>query len=227
MPIVHDTSGRPLSRPFRLYLWCELIGLFFFVPLSLYWVRDYIPGLLIPTLVGMGVVCMVYLWRSKGFRTRSLFELSAVREQLPMIMRHLLIGVPLVSLLTWVFLPERFLAFMLERPQLWIMVMVLYPVFSVYPQELVYRAFFFHRYERLFVARPWLMIGINGLAFGVAHIFFGNWVAPVMTAIGGVIFAHTYYRSRSLLPVVIEHGIWGDFIFTIGLGWFFYSGSIS
>jgi hypothetical protein len=33
-------------------------------------------------------------------------------------------------------------------------------------------------------------------------------------------------KSGSALMAGIEHGIWGDFLFTVGIGWYFYSGSI-
>lgn len=33
---------------------------------------------------------------------------------------------------------------------MWALVIVLYPILSVYPQELIFRAFLFHRYAPLF-----------------------------------------------------------------------------
>jgi membrane protease YdiL (CAAX protease family) len=109
---------------------------------------------------------------------------------------------------------------------MWILVMVFYPLFSVYPQEIIFRAFFFHRYEKLFGNNSWLIIS-SGLSFGFVHLFFGNWIAVVLSCAGGIFFANTYSKTRSLLIVSMEHSIWGDFIFTIGLGIFFYSGAVS
>ena len=68
---------------------------------------------------------------------------------------------------------------------------------------------------------------MSGFCFGLAHLFFANWIAPVLTALGGVIFARTYSRSGSTMLVSVEHSLWGNFIFTIGLGWYFYAGAIS
>jgi uncharacterized protein len=45
-------------------------------------------------------------------------------------------------------------------------------------------------------------------------------------AFRGMLFACRYARAGSLVAPVIEHGLWGGFIFTIGMGWYFYSGSI-
>jgi membrane protease YdiL (CAAX protease family) len=67
---------------------------------------------------------------------------------------------------------------------------------------------------------------LNALSFGLSHLFYGNWVAPVLAFFGGLLFAWRYQTSRSLGTVVIEHALWGDFLFTTGIGWYFYSGAI-
>jgi membrane protease YdiL (CAAX protease family) len=103
--------------------------------------------------------------------------------------------------------------------------MILYPLLSVYPQELIFRTFFFHRYRQIF-RQSWVLILASGLSFGLAHLFFANWIAPTLTLLGGLQFARTYDRTNSTLQAAIEHGLWGDLIFTIGLGWYFYGGSI-
>jgi membrane protease YdiL (CAAX protease family) len=71
------------------------------------------------------------------------------------------------------------------------------------------------------------MILVSGISFGLAHLLYGNWVAPVMAGLGGVLFGYRYQRSRSLVAAGVEHGLWGNLLYTLGLGWFFYSGSIS
>ncbi len=103
--------------------------------------------------------------------------------------------------------------------------MVLYPLVSVYPQEIIFRAYFFHRYRLLF-PRPAVMILASGLCFGLVHVFFFNAWALTLSTVGGILFAWTYHRSGSILFSSIEHGLWGDFIFTVGLGMYFYSGAI-
>jgi membrane protease YdiL (CAAX protease family) len=65
----------------------------------------------------------------------------------------------------------------------------------------------------------------SALLFGTAHIFLGNFVAPVMSFFGGILFASTYARTRSLALVAIEHALYGDMIFTVGLGQYFYHGA--
>jgi len=102
--------------------------------------------------------------------------------------------------------------------------MLLYPLLSVYPQELIYRAFCFHRYQPLF-GSGWVMVLVSALAFGFVHIIFGNWLAVGLCVIGGFLFALTYESSGSLLLACLDHAIFGNFIFTVGLGRFFYHGS--
>jgi membrane protease YdiL (CAAX protease family) len=102
-----------------------------------------------------------------------------------------------------------------------------YPLFSVYPQGLIYRAFFFHRYRPLVEAcaplvRAWLLIVVSGATFALMHILFHNWIAVALTFPGGILFAVRYCNTRSLAVSSIEHALYGCFLFTIGLGQFFY-----
>ncbi len=62
----------------------------------------------------------------------------------------------------------------------------------------------------------------NAFLFSFSHIIFRNWLALALTFVGGFLFALTYKRSQSLLTVFIEHTLYGDFIFTVGIGQFFY-----
>jgi uncharacterized protein len=120
-------------------------------------------------------------------------------------------------------MPDRLFALAVERPGKWAKIMVLYPFTSVLAQELVYRAFFFHRYGPLFKSR-WTLIAVNALVFGFAHILFRNWVAVGATIIGGALFAWRYERTRSFWAVWVEHVLWGWLMFTVGLGVYFFTG---
>tara|TARA_Y100000588_G_C13721833_1_gene697629 strand:- start:57 stop:272 length:216 start_codon:yes stop_codon:yes gene_type:complete len=70
------------------------------------------------------------------------------------------------------------------------------------------------------------MVTMSALAFCIAHILFINWVAPVLGLAAGLIFALTYQKTKSLLLVSIEHGLYGDALFFVGLGWFFWGGAM-
>ncbi|RKE95135.1 CPBP family intramembrane glutamic endopeptidase [Ichthyenterobacterium magnum] len=105
----------------------------------------------------------------------------------------------------------------LYKPLLWIAILFVYSFFSVYPQELIYRTFFFQRYQSLFKSE-WLVIIVNATLFSLAHIFFKNTLVMFLTFIGGILFALTYKKTKSTLLVSIEHAIYGCWLFTVGMG---------
>lgn len=100
------------------------------------------------------------------------------------------------------------------------MVLVLYPILSVYPQGIVYRMFLMERYRPLF-PEAWLMILVSAVAFGFMHIVFRNPFAVVITFAGGLLFAWRYERTGSLLVSSVDHAIYGCLMFTVGLGQYF------
>jgi membrane protease YdiL (CAAX protease family) len=128
----------------------------------------------------------------------------------------------------WAWLKETHPTWLFEfprnRPHLWMMVMLAYPVASVATQEIVYRTFFFHRYGPLFAQRAGAAIALNGVLFGFAHIVVGQPFAVIATVLGGWLFAARYLETRSIWAVMIEHTLWGAFVFTIGLGRYFFTG---
>jgi membrane protease YdiL (CAAX protease family) len=131
---------------------------------------------------------------------------------------------PLIALATWLAFPHLFLELPRQRPLLWALIMVFYPLLSVWPQEMLYRFLLFHRFRDLF-GGDFALILASASAFGFAHIIFLNWIAIIMTAAGGLLFARDYARHRSLLLTCLEHSLYGCLIFTVGLGRFFYTGA--
>lgn len=118
-----------------------------------------------------------------------------------------------------IFRPELLLRFPLRRPQVWALVLALYPVLSVIPQTIIYRAFLFHRYGRL-LESPAKRLIVAALAFSILHVVFWNVWAIILTLVGGYIFARTYDQSRSIPLSVLEHALYGSYIFTIGWGYY-------
>jgi len=103
------------------------------------------------------------------------------------------------------------------RPWLWLLISVAYPVLSVVPQELVFRSFFVHRYGPILGTEEAAVL-VSAVAFAAAHLVLRNWFAVVLTLAGGLLFARTYLRTRSLPAVAWEHALYGVGLFTIGLG---------
>jgi membrane protease YdiL (CAAX protease family) len=202
----------------KLGLKVEFIAIYIITPLIIYLLPPFpvLPVLWVFTLL------LMYLLKMSGYsKSKPIFNRISL---LRMIIRF----VGLASILTigvYLFKPELLFSLIKERPIIWLVVVILYPLLSVYPQEFIYRVFFFHRYKDMFKNRN-ILIHLNGILFGYIHIIFHNWIAVVLTATGGILFAYTYERSRSLLMVSIEHSLFGVYLFTIGLGDYFYMGTI-
>ncbi len=140
-----------------------------------------------------------------------------------------MIGLAITLLVRWRS-PELLLSFVRMRPGLWALVMLLYPVLSVYPQSLVYRAFLLHRYQPLFShagsLAPWGLVLLSATAFSFMHLIFRNPIAPAMTFFGGILFAWRYQQTGSLAISSLEHALYGCLLFTVGLGQYFYHGRV-
>ena len=102
--------------------------------------------------------------------------------------------------------------------------MLLYPILSVYPQGIVYRAFVFDRYRDLF-GPPWAIVLASAFVFTYAHIVFRNWLALILTFLGGVLFGIRFLQTDSLLVTSFEHALYGCFLFTVGVGRSFHHAS--
>ncbi len=209
----------------KTYLITEFCLLFIILPVFLFIFRLKLKRLLIPVLIIAGITCLIILLKDKNFNRKYLWNPIKIKVFLKTIFLRFVIFAGIITAVVYFFYPDIFLIFPKYRPYLWLMVMVLYPLLSVYVQEIIYRTFIFHRYKPLFKTELALII-VSALSFGLVHIVFANFLAPLMTTAGGFMFAYNYSKNRSLLAVSVEHGLWGDFIFTIGLGIHFYSGAI-
>ncbi|MDD5088094.1 MAG: CPBP family intramembrane metalloprotease [bacterium] len=207
----------------KLRLAIELFLLFALLPLLYVFDVLKLPVLLILGLFAL--VCYVILRRDRFFDRQQLWNREGLRRQGPVMLRQFALHAMLIAAGVFFLDRESLLALMRRSPALWALIMLLYPLVSVYPQELIYRAFFFHRYRELFPTR-WSVIAASAIAFGFMHIVFENTLAVLLTLAGGWLFAQTYDRSRSLLAVSVQHALYGGFIFTIGLGWYFYHGAV-
>ena len=206
-------------------LWAECLTIFFVFPVFIYLFRHFMAYRVVPILVLLGPAAFLYLKKVSSFDSAVFTRVIGMSPYFRSMSVMFLIIVPIFIGVTWIWMPEHFFRFPNERPAIWLIVMLLYPILAALPQEILFRCFFFHRYKLLF-SRPEVMIIVNGISFGLFHMFYNNWVAPVLSALGGCLFAWRYHRSQSLPVVAIEHALWGNILFTIGMGWYFYSGSI-
>jgi len=203
-----------------LLLAIEFLSVFVGVPLLIFY--RVLPNLPIPYLLVAACVAFLALRRDASFDSDRLVSVNV--QRLPQLLLRDLIFLLFLGLAVRIFAPELLFSFVKRSPGFWALVMLLYPLLSVYPQEILYRGFFFHRYQPLF-GSGWAMLVASALAFGFVHIIFENWLAVGLCVIGGLLFSFTYRDSGSLLLACLDHALFGNFIFTIGLGRFFYHGS--
>ncbi|MFC0106985.1 CPBP family intramembrane glutamic endopeptidase [Kibdelosporangium aridum] len=216
--------GAEITNRRRAYLLAEFVVLFFgTIAAFAAFAQGVSP---IPFLVALGVGSVVYLVRQKSFDRKDFLRSEAVRGQLRPMLGLWAVAAVVAVVAVAILLPDDLFGLPASNPWLWLAIAIGYPLLSVYPQELIFRAFMFHRYAAVFGTGTGMIIA-SAAAFGFAHIIFGNWFAVVATTVGGLLFASRYARSRSLLAVSIEHGLYGVLIFTVGLGQFVYHGANS
>lgn len=222
-----DTPGmvRPGSRPVslrrRAALGAEFLVVFAGAPLLVLALRQQ--GLLFGLLWAAALVA-AHAMRGDATRPESRPDPDAMRGGVRTVLLRFAVLAPLITLATLWAIPQDFLTLPLHRTRLWAAIMVLYPLLSVWPQEMLYRRFLFYRYAPLLRTAP-ARIMASAVAFGFAHVLFLNPIAIIMTVLGGGLFARDYARYRSLRLACFEHSLYGCLIFTIGLGRFFYTGA--
>ncbi|HVR61382.1 MAG TPA: CPBP family intramembrane glutamic endopeptidase [Polyangia bacterium] len=172
-------------------------------------------------ILGGGMLAMMLLRADATFAPGGLWGWSRARGALGRVLaRAALAGVAMLAFVAW-HAPAALFRLPRTRPVAWAAVMILYPI-SAYAQEVLYRTFFFHRYGRLF-PRAGARVAASAALFGWAHIAVNNLVAVGLATIVGLLFSWTYERTRSTALVALEHALYGDVLFTVGLGEIFYS----
>jgi hypothetical protein len=172
----------------------------------------------------VAVYALLTLKRSPDFSWRKLWHgvgWPPVQRKVALI--RFCAAIPLVILITLYLAPERLFSFPVQHPFFWLLVMVLYPILSVVPQEVVFRCFFFRRYQPLF-GKSWMLIAASAFVFGFAHVVFHNAVSPSLSALGGIFFASSYSQHRALKWAALEHAAYGCLVFTAGIGFYFLVG---
>ena len=207
----------------RAALIIEFLCLFVALPLAYRFSPVRIPAL--PLLWIVAAYAGWQLVRDPQFNRTQLWNAGELPAYLPAILTIFVVAAFLLWLGVRLFAPELEWNFVRRQPVFWAVVMVAYPVLSVYPQGLLYRAFFFARYTELFPGR-WAMIVASASAFAFLHIIFRNPLAPALTFAGGLLFAYRYDQTGSLAVSSSEHALYGCWLFTIGMGQFFYHRTI-
>jgi len=210
--------------------YCELVALYVVLPALLTLARlRYHSFPVIPVLWLAALPVAVWLVRGRGYSTAAVFgigEASIPEKALAStVLRVLPAMAGLVALLHRI-RPDWLFSFTSGHPKFWIVVMFAYPLLSVVPQGIVYRAFFRERYAALIPNRAARTL-VAAACFSFCHVFFLNVWALLLTFIGGILFWRTYEKTGSLFLANLEHAIYGDLVFTIGYGGFLYHGTLA
>jgi CAAX protease family protein len=225
-------DGLPAERPprprvsaaWRVWLTVELLAFFVATPIAVYSLlyRHRVP--LFEILPPVFLFFIVFLSLDRSFSWReTLTRLPRLRD-LASIAAIFAVAGPAIALFGYHDSPSRFLAFPRHAFDLWLRIMILYPLISVTAQEIMYRVFFFHRYRPLFAGDAQAGIMLNAVLFSFSHIVFQSVTTLVISFLGGVLFAWRYESSRSFWALFLEHALYGNLIFTVGLGRYFYTG---
>ncbi|MCV6597316.1 MAG: CPBP family glutamic-type intramembrane protease [Mangrovicoccus sp.] len=177
-------------------------------------------------LFGMMLLGLILLSLTPGFSWGELTQ-GARAAAHPWLLLSFALGVFLLCYLVMrAFAPEAGFFLIRENPRLMLMIAVLYPLVSALPQEIIYRALYFRRYEAILpqgAAGLWL----NGAVFSLAHLMYWSWLVLIMTLAGGLVFAWAYRVRHSFALALALHAVAGVILFAVGLGVFFYSGNVT
>jgi len=215
-----------VAKRANFYLWIELAAIFIAAPTAFALWRLLGRGerWLIPGLWIMAAGGLLLLLTDKSFDRRELYRIEGIGAALRgIVVRFVPLGLSM-ALIMYVVWPEYFMNFPRGAPLIWGLVMVLYPIFSVLPQSVTWRSLYLHRYRRL-TGEGWPAIVGGAALFGYGHIVLGNFIAPMLTLVGGLMFLSTHRRYRSLPIAALEHALYGCWAFTLGYGQFLYGGA--
>jgi len=195
----------------------EFFLLFLCLPIFLYFIRKDFAPYLILFLVSVLAWCLLLLLSDQRFKRFRLWNIEKLKHYLPTVLRSFIVAACAIFIASWYFTPEWLFKLPLEKTMIWLALLIIYPLFSAWPQEIIFRTFLFHRYKKVFKNKT-LRAFISAGVFALAHVIFANWIAVAGSFIAGLVFAFTYMHSRSTLLVAIEHSLWGLWLFTAGLG---------
>ena len=149
--------------------WFELALLFLIIPVGLILP---LPPLILLIPAVLAVIYCLFLMNKGNKLTRShLLALPKKGHYQPIFMR-IAIFMLISTLLVWWLLPEKLFFVIRENPLMWLGISIFYTVVSVYPQELIYRHFFYWRYSHLL--SPSYFLILNAVLFSLAHTMFMN-----------------------------------------------------
>jgi hypothetical protein len=197
----------------------EFLIIFFLIPLVVILINLFISNQKVFVFLPLFLVFFLSLYLLK--KTPS-FSFNSLKKKIDWKFFFLISLVFVISGFFYTMILDRNLLFNLPKNYffLWVAVIIFYPIFSVIPQEIIFRVLFFERYSCLF-KNQFLYLILNSIIFAYIHLVFQNFHAFFITLITSPVFAHAYV-NKSFKTCFLTHTIGGQLVFTYGLGKYFY-----
>ena len=93
-------------------------------------------------------------------------------------------------------------------------VLLFYLLFSVIPQEIIFRFLFFYRYKDYF--NKFESLFLNSLVFSFCHLIYFDIYILFFSFFGNLLFTFNYMKNKSLLVVIVEHFLLGQTLIILG-----------
>lgn len=213
-----------MTKARRTRLLLEMAGLFLLAPVAVAALRAWMGIPLIAMILPLFILMIAILSRDRTFSWRETLKSFPTLRQVGQILALFAALALVLIAFVAIWMPDQLFFLPRERPGLWFTILLLYPVISVTAQEILYRVLFFHRYGALFGNQMMLAVSANAALFAFAHLIFESWITIAVSFLGGLIFAWRYAVTGSFWAVVLEHGLYGILIFSIGLERYFLTG---
>ena len=92
--------------------------------------------------------------------------------------------------------------------------LLFYLLFSVIPQEIIFRFLFFYKYKDYFNKFEFLLL--NSLVFSFCHLIYFDIYILLFSFFGNLLFTFNYMKNKSLLVVIVEHFLLGQTLIILG-----------
>ena len=92
--------------------------------------------------------------------------------------------------------------------------LLFYLLFSVIPQEIIFRFLFFYKYKDYF--NKFEILLLNSLVFSFCHLIYFDIYILLFSFFGNLLFTFNYMKNKSLLVVTVEHFLLGQTLIILG-----------
>ena len=92
--------------------------------------------------------------------------------------------------------------------------LLFYLLFSVIPQEIIFRFLFFYKYSNYF--NKFEILLLNSLVFSFCHLIYFDIYILLFSFFGNLLFTFNYMQNKSLLVVIVEHFLLGQTLIILG-----------